>query len=110
MNEKSNKNCPGIRGGRRRLNTLIIMALVILVPAGAGFLNKFWEFYHTLRTDSEGAFTIVPMMTYLTVAAGFLCLLVWATMNGMFRDIEQPKYEMLENELRLDGETDLLGR
>jgi hypothetical protein len=41
-------------------------------------------------------------MNYLLVAAGFGCLLVWATARGMFRDIEKPKQTMLDRERALD--------
>ena len=30
-------------------------------------------------------------------------LFAWAARNGMFRDIEAPKFQMLENERRLDA-------
>ena len=43
-------------------------------------------------------------MNYLLASAGFFCLLVWAAWNGMFRDIEKPKDEMLANEALLDRE------
>ena len=39
---------------------------------------------------------------YLLASLGFFCLLMWAALNGMFRDLEQPKYNMLENERELD--------
>ena len=78
------------------------MAAVFIVPGAYGFINKFAEFYHTLRSDPEGSFTILPMLTYLAVAAGFICLLIWAILHGMFHDIERPKYTMLENEEKLN--------
>jgi hypothetical protein len=42
-------------------------------------------------------------VNYLLAGIGFLCLLGWATLNGMFHDVEQPKRTMLENEERLDA-------
>jgi hypothetical protein len=33
---------------------------------------------------------------------GMLCMLAWAASNGMFRDIEKPKYDMLQREQELD--------
>lgn len=79
-----------------------IMALTIIVPAAIGFITKFVYFVRTLRTDNTGSFAIVPMVNYLVVAAGFFCLLIWAAYRGMFRDIEGPKYTMLDREVRLD--------
>ena len=50
----------------------------------------------------EGAFAIAPIVNYLLASAGFLFVLLWATANGMFHDIEAPKYRMLEREEELD--------
>ena len=47
----------------------------------------------------------MPMVTYLIVAAGFFCLLGWATMTGHWKDIEGPKRFLLDNEAALDAIT-----
>jgi len=80
-----------------------LLAVVILVPALYGFGTKFRELL-LLVGDSEGAFTIVPILNYLLVSAGFLLLFVWAILHGMFNDLELPKRNMLANEQRLDKE------
>jgi len=80
-----------------------VFAVVILLPALYGFGTKFREML-LLVGDEDGAFTVVPILNYLLVSAGFLLLFVWAIMHGMFRDIEKPKQEMLANEKRLDEE------
>ena len=54
----------------------------------------------------EGAFAISPIVNYLLASFGFLLLFGWAALGGMFHDIEQPKYTMLENEARLDQQDD----
>lgn len=79
-----------------------LLALIILLPSGFGFITKLVDFFKTSQSGQEGAFALIPMLVYLSVAAGFLCLLVWAIFQGMFRDIEKPKYTMLENEERLE--------
>lgn len=79
-----------------------VMAVVIVALAAIGFITKFVYFLRTFRTDQSAGFAIVPMVNYLAVAAGFLCLLIWAAYRGMFQDIEGPKYTMLEREDRLD--------
>ncbi len=88
------------RGGsqRSRLKNFILWftAIGIIFPGGYGFISKLLQFIKTLETDSEGAFTIIPICNYLIMATGFTCLLVWAAMHGMFRDIEKPKFTMLE--------------
>ncbi len=94
------------RRARRRVGPkaiwLGIMTVAIVVPAAIGFVRKFVYFVRTLRTDNTGSFAIVPMVNYLVVAAGFFCLLIWAACRGMFKDIEGPKYTMLDREDRLD--------
>ena len=80
----------------------IFFAVPILVFSGLGFAAKFIEFIHTFQSESDGAFAITPMVNYLLASAGFFCLLVWATFNGMFHDIEKPKHTMLENDSALD--------
>lgn len=82
--------------------TLVVMSVIILIPTMAGFTIKFFEFVHTFRDRSDGAFAITPMMNYLLASLGFLCMLVWAAWNGMFHDIERPKYHMLDVEEKLD--------
>lgn len=80
----------------------LLFAVVILTPSMVGFVMKFSEFVHTFRSDAEGAFAITPMVNYLLASLGFLCLLLWAAVNGMFHDMEAPKRQMLEQEMRLD--------
>lgn len=80
----------------------LVLALVILVPSLLGFGNKFIELIQIYRGDADGAFAVAPITNYILASTGFLFLFFWAAANGMFRDIEQPKYSMLENERRLD--------
>ena len=91
---------------KRRLSrnaiVTILFAVPILVFSGMGFAAKFIELIHTFQGDAEGAFAITPMVNYLLASAGFFCLLVWATFNGMFYDIEKPKHTMLEIDAELD--------
>ncbi len=79
------------------------LAFAILIPSLWGFGSKFIEFVALYRGDADGAFAISPIVNYLLASLGFLCLFGWATLHGMFRDIEAPKYAMLENERQLDA-------
>jgi hypothetical protein len=94
------------RGSTRRSQviTTIVFALVILLPSFYGFANKFREFILIARGDVDGVFAITPIINYLLASLGFFFLLCWAIAQGMFRDIERPKYTMLENERKLDEE------
>ena len=81
---------------------MLLMAAAVLVPSLYGFGTKFIEFVALSRGDVDGAFAISPIVNYLLASFGFLLLFGWAALGGMFRDVEQPKYTMLENEARLD--------
>ncbi|MCA9065501.1 MAG: cbb3-type cytochrome oxidase assembly protein [Planctomycetaceae bacterium] len=82
----------------------IIFLVLLVVPAGAGFVLKFRELVDLQSGQSgmDGGFAITPVVNYLLASLGFFFLLLWATLNGMFRDLEKPKYAMLENEWELD--------
>ena len=97
-----------VRRGERSAPSLnwflwIFGPLVILV-AGTAFLFKLIEFVHTATTkgpDAMGSF-LMPVLTYLLVAAGYLLLFLWAYASGQFRDVEGPKYRMLEMQDEID--------
>jgi hypothetical protein len=91
---------------RAQITTTIGFALLILVPSMVGFANKFREFILLYRGDVEGVFAITPIMNYLLASLGFFCLFFWAIYHGMFRDLEGPKFTMLENERKLDDDSD----
>ena len=93
---------PNYATNRRRLLGLLLAA-VILIPSLLGFGNKFLELVRIYRGDADGAFAVAPITNYILASTGFLLLFFWAAANGMFRDIERPKYSMLENERRLDN-------
>lgn len=86
---------------------LLLFILIFFVPAGIGFADKLYMFFQSAGTDAqdrfaEGRFAIIPLMNYLLVFGGMLCLLIWAMAHGMFNDVEAPKYTMLANEQEMD--------
>jgi hypothetical protein len=81
----------------------VVAVVFFLGPAMFGFGTKFYELIHVFRGDPAGAFAVTPIVNYLLAGAGFVLLFGWAARNGMFRDVERPKYQMLENERRLDA-------
>lgn len=89
------------RIGQARLKTLIF-AMLVLIPSGFGFGRKFNELLLLTRGEVDGAFAITPVANYLLTSVGFFFLFCWASMNGMFGDIEKPKRIMLEVERLLD--------
>lgn len=89
------------RAWRRWLGVLVVVA--VLGPTMFGFGAKFVELVRVYQGDPQGIFAIAPIVNYLLASMGFLLLFAWAAANGMFRNIEQPKRTMLENEARLDN-------
>lgn len=81
----------------------ILLAVLILIPSGYGFIGKFIELINVAKGEAGGAFAVAPIMNYLLASLGFFCLLLWAAGRGMFRDIENPKHQMLEREAELDA-------
>ena len=81
----------------------IVFGILILIPSMLGFVMKFGELMTLTGGSTEGGFAITPVINYLLASLGFFFLLVWAAINGMFRDLERPKYLMLENERELDA-------
>lgn len=107
--------------GRRRMRraepstawrVTVVLGVLILIPSMTGFVMKFMELASLAESShvagkgligADGAFAITPVINYLLASAGFFFLLLWATLNGMFRDLEHPKYVMLDNEKELDA-------
>lgn len=89
----------GVEGRRparaRRWLTAIMMVAVLL--GGLGFAYKIVQFSKE-ALGVEGVTFVVPVLVYVVMALGFICLLLWATARGMFHDVERPKYRMLERE------------
>jgi hypothetical protein len=81
----------------------LVFGVLILIPSMLGFVMKFGELMALTKGVSDGGFAITPVINYLLASAGFFFLLLWAALNGMFRDLERPKYLMLENEQELDS-------
>jgi hypothetical protein len=91
--------------GRLKRITLIL-AVVILAPCLFGFWIRLSEFIATARQDSLGAFAIVPIFNYLLATCGFVLMMIWAVLNGMFKDVEAPKFDLLRRERMLDESDD----
>jgi hypothetical protein len=93
-----------------RLNRfwLICTSAVVVLGGIWGFGHKFVALVMLAMNEREGAdaaFAVAPVMNYLLASLGFLCLVGWAAMNGMFHDIEGPKKTMLDVEQLLDSRT-----
>ncbi|MDW8342982.1 MAG: hypothetical protein RMM51_00650 [Verrucomicrobiae bacterium] len=83
----------------RLVSWLVVLAVAI---GGATFLYKLVEFANTATHEDMPGFALVSVVPYLTATFGFLLLAIWAFLRGHFRDIEQPKYDMLDQEKEYD--------
>lgn len=81
-------------------------SVLLVLTAGSAFTMKLIDFYITATREGTAALGsfLVPVMNYLCIAAGFAALFVWAHLRGQFRDVEGPKYRMLEQNLRWERE------
>ncbi|RMF69355.1 MAG: hypothetical protein D6743_02015 [Calditrichaeota bacterium] len=76
----------------------IVLALTILVvlAGGFGFIYKIIEFARTYVKDDLKSFGAISVVTYFIGLMGILFFTLWGVFKGHFRDIERPKYRMLE--------------
>ena len=85
---------------------LWIFSIAMIVTAGSAFTMKLIDFYVTATREGAqalGSF-LVPVFNYLCIAAGFALLFLWAYSRGQFRNVEAPKYRMLEQNRQCDEE------
>ena len=83
---------------------LWVFSVTMVLTAGTAFIFKLIEFFLTATREGPGALAsfLIPVLNYLMVAAGFFCLFLWAYLSGQFRDLEAPKYRMLEMQREFD--------
>ena len=91
-----------------RTRTAILFALFVgvMVISGGAFFAKMFEFVMTMSGDEVAGFGAVAVSTYLLGMTPLLFLMLWAVTTGRFRDVEAPKFRMLEldQEIERGGE------
>ncbi len=90
------------RSGKNPLWVWIFL-WTITVLAGFGFVFKVVEFTRAWATGGSANFAIVPVVSYLAVALGFLCIFIWSFIRGEYKDVERVKYRMLEMQDEIDA-------
>jgi hypothetical protein len=92
------------RSLRRRRAFLWAFSLTLVAVAGTAFAFKVYEFLFVATRDGDKALVsfLIPLATYLLVAAGFVCLFLWAYFTGEFRDVERSGRRMLELQAEVD--------
>lgn len=79
-----------------RFRAIHVFFVTAITAAGCMFIFKLFSFLQTIKKDELAGFAFDPILVYGFVAMGFLFLLAWAYLTGQFRDVERPKYEMIE--------------
>ncbi len=92
MSDSTNKRPEG----ERAMTPIHWVFFTFVFSAGTLFFYKLYTFLATIKNDEMAGFAFDPLVVYGFVALGFLCLLAWAYLSGQFRDVEGPKYDMLE--------------
>lgn len=89
-----------------RSMVVVFFAVAVLVIAGLGFVFKMSEFAMTILKDDVEGFGAAAVAVYLLGIVPVVFLNLWAVFTGRFRDIERPKYRMLEldQEIERGGE------
>lgn len=81
----------------------VTFAVVVLLVAGFGFVYKMTEFAMTIVENDVEGFGAAAVAIYLVGMLPIVFLTLWAILTGKFRDIERPKFRLLE----LDREIEL---
>jgi hypothetical protein len=90
----------------RRTMVVFAFAIIVMVVAGSSFIYKMTEFAVTIVRDDVEGFGAVAVATYLVGMVPLVFVTLWAVLTGKFRDIERPKFRLLEldREIERGGE------
>lgn len=96
----SEQDVPTSEGAFHKWMTRLFV--VVVIGGGLAFTVKLYEFFDDLTRADGLRFAGSHLLTYCLVAAGFFLLLLACFIGGHFSNIEQAKYDMLEEEERYD--------
>jgi hypothetical protein len=86
---------------------LAAFAAAVVLLGGFGMVYKMTEFTMTIVKDDVAGFGVVALAVYFTGMLPLLFLTLWGICAGHFRDIERPKYRMLELDREIEAGTPL---
>lgn len=95
---------------QRRFRLWVIVVTIGLVVAGSGFVFKLVEFIRVAQNQDAEGFAVVPVVIYFCVTSGFICVFIWNYLRGGLRDVEKPKYRLLERHDEIDRHDNAIGR
>ncbi len=81
--------------------SVMIVGIAVAV-AGISFMYKLYEFMAAAAAGYMPGVISASIMPYFFISAGFLLLAAWAWAGGHYKDIEQPKRDMLHQEEEYD--------
>jgi hypothetical protein len=76
----------------------IAVVAVAVGAAGITFMFKLYEFVAASTTGILPGIVTATVLPYFFISAGFLLLAAWAWAGGHYKNIEQPKRDMLLQE------------
>ncbi|PON16925.1 hypothetical protein C2W62_15845 [Candidatus Entotheonella serta] len=76
----------------------VIVVVVAVGAAGLTFLFKLYEFVAASTTGILPGIVTATVLPYFCISAGFLLLAAWAWAGGHYKNIENPKRDMLVQE------------
>jgi hypothetical protein len=86
----------------RRGVVVFVFSIAVMVIAGTAFIYKMTEFAMTIVNDDIEGFGAVAVATYLIGMLPIVFVTLWAAFAGKFRDIERPKYRLLELDRQIE--------
>jgi hypothetical protein len=75
---------------------LAVFCTTVVLVAGSAMTYKLTEFVMTIVKDEITGFGVEALAVYVSGTLPLLFLTLWGVCAGHFRDIEKPKYRMLE--------------
>lgn len=72
------------------------VTILVVFVAGVAFIYKMTEFAMTITDEDVSGFGPASVLTYFMGMLPLLFITLWAAFSGRLRDIEAPKYRMLE--------------
>lgn len=82
---------------RSKSLSVLVVALSV-VAAGVTFMFKLYEFVAASTTGIVPGIVTATVLPYFFISGGFLLLAGWAWAGGHYKNIEQPKRDMLMQE------------
>ena len=76
----------------------VAIVAVSVAAAGVTFMFKLYEFVAASTTGFVPGIVTATVLPYFFISAGFLLLAAWAWAGGHYKNIEEPKRDMLQQE------------